>query len=605
MTHTRQSRQLVLLAALDCILTAALTGCGTGNSGSAGSATGAPPQLTGRIMGGQQPIGNATIQLYAVNPYSLKGASTPLLNPTVTTNYNGYFNITGRYSCAQNGMQDSLVYIVASGGNAGGGTNSAIGGMVGLGSCIALQTNLPFITINEVTTVASTYALAPFMADEADIGYTGSASGITNAFANINTLVDIGGGLSPGVVSSNIAVPFTEINTLANIVAACINSSNASTICSTLFGLALPPGGTTAPTNTIRAVLNLARNPAANVAKIFALPTSQPPFQPALLTAPNDFSLALKLTHPSLSSPFGIAIDASGDAWVTNESGTSITEFSPSGSVLSGANGFASPYLVGAQGITIDPSGQIWIANTGAQSVLELNPDGSLANTAPGYTNGISAPVDVAANKSGYIAVANFGNSSVTAIDNSGNVVFTSYNTTQPQAVAFDFSGNLWIASTGSSTLFEYNQNGQLLSYNGGYTDGSLQAPAFIAFDASGNAWTPGAGGAELSGFSSSGGSITGASTPVYSVLSHPKGIATDSAETIWVANSTTAGSLSEFTASTGAPAAASLGTLNTPVQIAVDGSGSVWTANSGDNSVTLFIGLAAPTATPLVARTQ
>jgi hypothetical protein len=46
----------------------------------------------------------------------------------------------------------------------------------------------------------------------------------------------------------------------------------------------------------------------------------------------------------------------------------------------------------------------------------------------------------------------------------------------------------------------------------------------------------------------------------------------------------------------------AGYGSLGTPVGVATDASGSVWTTNSGTNTVTKFIGLGAPTVTPLVA---
>ena len=35
---------------------------------------------------------------------------------------------------------------------------------------------------------------------------------------------------------------------------------------------------------------------------------------------------------------------------------------------------------------------------------------------------------------------------------------------------------------------------------------------------------------------------------------------------------------------------------------IAIDASGNIWTANTGDNSVSVFVGLAAPVVTPLAA---
>ncbi|MES2393162.1 MAG: hypothetical protein V4555_16080, partial [Acidobacteriota bacterium] len=97
------------------------------------------------------------------------------------------------------------------------------------------------------------------------------------------------------------------------------------------------------------------------------------------------------------------------------------------------------------------------------------------------------------------------------------------------------------------------------------------------------------------------------ASAPIYASIATPTGVAVDSTGSIWVTAGSTTGTLSKFTALTGAavPSAQALGSLNAPVQVAVDPSGNLWTANSGDNSVSVFIGIASATLTPLVARTQ
>ena len=78
-----------------------------------------------------------------------------------------------------------------------------------------------------------------------------------------------------------------------------------------------------------------------------------------------------------------------------------------------------------------------------------------------------------------------------------------------------------------------------------------------------------------------------------------PAAVAYDSAGTAWFAGGT---SISAFSGASAITPATGYGTLNAPQGIAVDASGNVWTANSGDNSVTIFIGLGAATTTPLAA---
>jgi len=139
-----------------------LSGCAFGGGPGSQSASAVPAALThisGSVFGGQQPVSGATIQLYSVGTLGAGSPSTPLIASTVTTNGSGQFNITGTYSCTS----ATEVYIVALGGNAGSGTNTTLSLMAALGPCSAL-TSSTFINMNELTTVAAVYALAPFMA---------------------------------------------------------------------------------------------------------------------------------------------------------------------------------------------------------------------------------------------------------------------------------------------------------------------------------------------------------------------------------------------------------------------------------------------------------
>jgi len=599
----RLSMAMAILALL------AMTGCGESVVTSTPIATSptVTKQISGRVFGGQAPIQGALIQLYAVNLSTLKGPSTPLISATVTTDQAGDFNITGLYTCPT----AALVYMTATGGNAGGGSNSAIVQMAGLGLCSNLSSST-YINMNELTTVATVYGLAPYMADYADIGAASwNLSGITNAFLTINSLVNIGTGYSPGSIPAGASVPTAELNTLANVVASCVNSTLPGTACSSLFALALPASGSPVPTTTASAVLNMARNPGLNVLNIFKQKLPQVPFLPQLLEAPNDWTVSIKLTGSGLNSPYGVAIDASGDAWVTNEGGTSVTEFGPTGTVLSGATGFGNGVVLGPQGITVDGTGNIWIANTGASSVIEMSPNGTLKSPNGGYTSpSIIAPVDVAADARGNIWVANFLGNSITELNSAGGLVGSGGLTAEgtllrPDAVAIDASGEVWISNSGQGTLTKFDKNADLISTGNGYTDNALQAPAGVALDTSARAWAAGTGASELSGFSVSGAPLS--TSPVYGVLNQPTGVAVDGAGNIWVANGTTTGYLSEFTAGSGVALSSSqaLGVLNDPVEVAVDESGNIWAADAGDNSVTIFVGLATPALTPLVAQTN
>jgi len=244
-------------------LAAMLSGCSSSlpsNFGVVAPTPGNAGHLTGKVFGGQQPVSGSTIQLYTVGTTGLKSASTALIGSTVTSDANGNFAITGDYSCTGT-TPGTQVYLTATGGNSGSGTNSNLTMAAALGSCATLLANAAttFITINEVTTVAAAYALAPFASSITSIGATGSnPSGLVNAFANAALLANTSAGSAGAAgLATGVTVPTTEINTLADILAACVNTTgSASTQCTTLFSA-------TGATDTFGAALGIARNPGA------------------------------------------------------------------------------------------------------------------------------------------------------------------------------------------------------------------------------------------------------------------------------------------------------------------------------------------------------
>jgi hypothetical protein len=142
------------------------------------------------------------------------------------------------------------------------GTDSPIALMAALGLCKALP---PTIVINEVSTVASAYALAQFFNKTVTqhipgIGAPSSnATGLANGAALITTnLVDIATGTVASFLSSGVNSP-ANLDSLANILAACVvSNSRLSSPCKQLFS-ATSISGFTKPVDTMQAILNEAR----------------------------------------------------------------------------------------------------------------------------------------------------------------------------------------------------------------------------------------------------------------------------------------------------------------------------------------------------------
>jgi hypothetical protein len=214
----------------------------------------------------------------------------------VLTNHDGGFAIAGNYTCTA-GHQ---VYLYVHGGNSSGsGSNAAIGLMASLGACPASGTftsTLPFVFVNEVSTVAAAYAMAGSAADATHVSNSGplSDTGISDA----TNLVGIATGFANATLPSNphIKVPQSQINTLANILAACVNSSGPESItCNTLFTHARSGGASgELPNDTATAAIYIAHNPNANVSALYELqPRFAPPFKPNLGSVPSDFHITL------------------------------------------------------------------------------------------------------------------------------------------------------------------------------------------------------------------------------------------------------------------------------------------------------------------------
>ena len=606
--------------------------------------------VTGIVHGGQNPIAGASVYLYAVNNTGYGSASVSLLTNPVTTASDGTFTITGDYTCPS---ATPLTYIYTAGGNSGSGTNSAATLMAAAGNCTHSGFTTKFIMVNEVSTIATAYAVAGFVVDptHASAGTsTLSQTGLANAGNTAGNLYTQSTGVALATTEAgNGTVPQSKINTLANILAACINTNGSmdpETPCSTLFTNALSGGTTgTQPLDTATAAINIAHNPWANVAALFALQTANSPFQPVLSAAPNDFTIGINYTASWLNQPWALAIDGSGNVWVTDELDNSLSELNSSSYGTGAGQGNAessswnanSPITSGGlasgspDGIAIDGSGNIWVSNKSTNSLSEFNSSGSPVSGSPFSGGGLYQPGNIAIDQSGYLWVANptgtGGDGSISKFTSSGSSVtgspFAGGGVFNPSGIAIDVAGNVWATNPGEYTLSELSSSGSAKSPASGWGNGSkMSAPNGFAIDASGNLWiadgnlvisalseyTPSTATPPVAGTWSS-------ASPIYGGgLSWPWGVAIDGAGNIWLSNSYNSyAAISEFSASGAAisPQGGYIvpGAQGAPIGIGIDGAGNVWVANSNSTvyghaggSVSEYVGAATPVVTPVVA---
>jgi cardiolipin synthase A/B len=285
--------------AFSCSLLALLAGCSVSTQQNATTSVDAPLALRGNIHGGQQPVTGASVQLYAVGTGGDYSAAKSLLATPATSDGNGNFSITNQYTCGTS----TEVFIVATGGKPDGiHSNPNLALMAALGPCSAL-TSATVININELSTEAAVSALHLFMSSPTNIGSSAyDASALLQDFTLATQLVGTASGTTPGnSVPSGFSVPSSLINTIGDILAACINSPGGSagdgSACGTFFTLATPPSGT-APTDTITALLNVVNHPTLNTTQLHNLITPDAPFEP-ILPAPDSYQV--QLTPPAFT----------------------------------------------------------------------------------------------------------------------------------------------------------------------------------------------------------------------------------------------------------------------------------------------------------------
>jgi len=506
----------ISLAALASLTLAslALAGCGVGINADP-SATTVGAVLQGTALGGVSPIVGANVVLWETDPTnsgypSSSNKSAVILAGNllgglgaVTTDSNGKFSFTSTtYSCAAN----TFLYITVTGGSAGAGTNPNLVEIAYAGPCANFNTSSGnaniHVTVNEATTIAMAYALGSFTyvdnttpglqgvyigapaKNNATVGSctgTGSsmtctAAGLAHAFANAYALVDSyeinnyptsARQYSP--YNSSGSVPEALINTLANILAYCTNSTGLSTSgltstgatdgtnCGNLFSTTRIPScaaNTCAPADELTAAINIAKNPAhakgactatapytsANPANsLYCLVSGTTPFLPTLTTASHDWAIAITYLSSNsygnistFGSPEWVTLDANDNVYILNTDLPTATEGNIVTLASDGAPLWSTAYSTAfclPKFIVTDTVGNVWATN-GASTTACASATApnyaiygfSQATGAPTYTFGAATSTGNGNNASSPIAgsSAPFG----LAVDQYNNLFF-------------------------------------------------------------------------------------------------------------------------------------------------------------------------------------
>jgi hypothetical protein len=495
--------------------------------------------------------------------------------------------------------------------------------------------NLSYVYLNEVSTVAMAYAFQGFTSSaNNDVTHIGSSlhnlGGLNNAALTAGQLYFIQGGslsttyageghiaqqytTSAGgqINGGNGVIPQALLDTLGNVLAACVdseydnpNSGTYSAQCTTLFNVAtntgIPSNASTNPGqfpyDTATAAVNIARNPAgsgtatqraAYMSTIFSLPTGNVPFTPNLVSTgagqPNDFLVAIKYpqsgtptTNSFIQGPESIASDAYGNVWFNNDpssgSGHSVVQFTPLGLPSQDISyGTTIPTYV-----SIDGGSSAWFGT--GQTVAEANGVVTEFNLYGTRLNGTVVP-----NTGMKPTVGNFALGYADATDASGNYYIGDANVGAGYRISEISSGGT-VNSTKFSTITP-------TCYGAVTTTKTIDHAAIDSAANGQNLWTTGATGGVVCKMST--GTTPAVATGFPVAVTSPEFISIDSSGNAWIPSGVSgAGSLYEvsqtgtLTTVTGASSGA---TFKQPYGSAIDGADNIWVAMEGNGSFAEF----------------
>jgi len=609
------------------ILALALLACATGAQASSAAT------ISGTVMKHTANAAGQSVTLYAA------GASRATELGRATTNSAGQFTIN--YTTPARALD--VLYVQSTGnGAAVTGRRAAVSAaamrrqmaVVGLAAAPADK-----VLVNERTTVASGFALAQFLHG---IKVYGPAPGLQNAAATASNLVEQTTGKPSTILANSPNGTATEtlpiFTTLANVVLSCTRGIDVR--CRRVLAAAQAPGESR-PATMISAIAAIARTPTVNPRRLFGLRAKKKAWTPSLTKPPTAWFMALIYTGSGLNAPGRMAFDAQGRIWAGNNfaipgssPGKVVTLLTATGAPI-GSGQITGGGINGAGwGTTIDQSGQVWIGNFAGNSISRIQPDGTVDGGAFPYAIADGAkPQGIAIAADGTAWTANFGVDTLLAFDQGDVAKARTVSPTgidNPFAVAVDdVTGAVWVSNqsglTTRGSVLKLRADGQ--SFAGSpFRPRGLLSPQGLALDSAGNVWVASLASGRVVQLKPSGAPAPRSPFSGDSLFGS-WGIAIDGEDKVWVAgfikpNLTVL--CGRNTAAcppgkkTGDPLNPSGGFTNKGLQhqtaVQIDQSGNVWTANNwstgssernfvGGNGLVQVIGAAAPVATPMLGR--
>jgi sugar lactone lactonase YvrE len=221
-------------------------------------------------------------------------------------------------------------------------------------------------------------------------------------------------------------------------------------------------------------------------------------------------------------------------------------------------------------------------------------PEWTLAVTWSG--GGMNLPTAMAFDSSGNAWVASYF-SALTELPPLGvggsvqQVASASGALNESYGLTVDGGNNIWVANeqtsksinSGNGNVVKFSNTGQVLSGANGFSAGGVYFPQGLAADTTGNVWVVDYGNSMMTVLSSSGSPLNGATAWGSAQLSLPVAVAVDASHNAWVANQSSS-AITRISAD--GSSIAQVSCCNGASGLAVDQGGNVWVANYFGNSV-------------------